>query len=423
MLDKESDFRYVSFRNDSGELIDLDLSVDLLPLRADDEHAILAGKDIAFLYESITERKFAATIGSADDTVSFSRQLVTPSFGALSTLPAPDPGYKNRLATYALDESVTIPKVVYTDESVGSWSDLIEKASIPRVTVQELLIADRIICKDPILAAYDNQAKLNRFYTPNLSTVRDATNMRVEANNATAWQKESYTDNLYSVSGDEVNPHPWPVTESSRETSVRSEDGEIVMIKREERTSYEGHFHRTGYGDPKEGSFTRNVWHSECIDYAASIYYDLYILVVGINIACGAKYRAVFHFAYSQSYYVHGFDDDSKNYAGSSSGYGYLIGDEVTVPEHGASFVPRSNVFAPGVLSDILRRYQKIDPLINGFLNATNTPRWDELYQTQLSYNQPWIIDAGLSRSYDESVIIKPLGYIVTLGNHTRWKS
>lgn len=420
MLDKESDFRYISFRNDSGEPIDLDLSVDLLPLRTDDEHAILAGKDIVFLYESITERKFAAAIGSADDIVSFSRQMVAPSFHGLDVVSNSN---KSPPVRYALDESVDIPKVVYTDVDKGSWEDFIEKASISRVTVKELPSVDRIIRKEPVLAAYDNQAKLNRFYTPNLSTVRDATNMRVEANNATARQKESYTDNLYSVSGDEVNPHPQPVTESSRETSVRSNDGEIVMVKREEHTSYEGRFHQVGYGDPKEGSFTRNVWHSECIDYAAFIYYDLYSLAVGINIACGAKYRAVFHFAYSQSYSVHGFEDDSKDYAGSSSGYGYLIGDEVTVPEHGVSFVPRSNVFDSEVLSDIRRRYQKIDPLINGFLNATNTPRWDELHVTQLSYNQPWINVAKLARSYDESVIIKPLGYIVTLGNHTRWKS
>ena len=419
MFDKASDFRYVF-----GEVGDLDLSLDLMPLRTGatahggDKQAIIAGKDIAFLYESITERKFAAAIGSADDIVSFSRKLVAPSFPDLYSV-----SNRNRLVRYALDESVTIPKVVYTDESVGSWSDLIEKASIPRATVQELPTADRIICKEPVLAAFDNQAKLNRFYTPNLSTVRDATHMRVEANNATAWQKESYTDNLYSTSEGEVNPHPRPVTESSREISVRSEDGEIVMIKREEHTSYKGHFHRTGYGDPKEGSFTRNEWHSECIDYAASIYHDLYTLSLGINIAVGAKYRAVFHFAYSQSYSVSGFDDDSNNYAGSSSGYGYLIGDEVTEPEHSFVYVPRSNVFAPGVLSDILRRYRRIDPLTNGFLDATNTPRWDELYQTQLSYNQPWITAAGLARSYDESVIIKPLGYIVTLGNHTRWKS
>lgn len=424
MFDKASDFRYVS-----GEVGDLDLSLDLMPLRTGatahggDKQAIIAGKDIAFLYESITERKFAAAIGSADDIVSFSRKLVAPSFPALSTHPAPDPSYRNRLVTYALDESATIPRVVYTDESAGSWSDLIEKASIPRATVQELPTADRIICKDNILAAFNNQAELNRFYTPNLSTVRAVTNMRVDAHDATAWQKESYTDNLYSTSGGEVDPHPRPVTESSIETSVRSEDGEVVMFKSEEHTSYKGHFHRVGYGDPKEGSFTLNEWHSECIDYRASIGYDLYQLSPAVNIAYGAKYRAVFHFTYSQMYSVHGFDNVNKDYTGSSIGYGYIIGDEVAVPEHGVSFVPRSNVFAPEVLSDILRRYRQIDPLINGFLNATNTPRWDELYQSQLSYNQPWITEAGLARSYNESIVIKPLGYIVTLGNHTRWKS
>ena len=420
MLDKESDFRYVSFRNDSGELIDLDLSVDLLPLRTDDEHAILAGKDIAFLYESITERKFAAAIGSADDIVSFSRQMVAPSFPALSTHPAPDPGYRNRLVTYALDESVTIPRVVYTDESAGDWSDFIEKASIPRVTVEELPIVDRIIRKEPVLAVFDNQAKLNRFYTPNLSTVRDVTDMRVEAYEASAQSSEAYTESLYPHSGNNI--YPPSVTASSGAVSVQSEDGEIVAFMRQERTSYQGIFNRYGHGASPEG-FIRNRWSSRCVNFAAYTGYDLYQLsAAALNIAVGAKYRAVFHFAYSQRYSVSGFENDSKNYAGSSSGYGYLIGDEATVPEYGVSFVPRSNVFTAEILLDIRKHYQKIDPISGGFMSATNAPRWDDL-KVAYSSAATWQDHAGFARNYDDSLILKPLGYIVTLGNHTRWKS
>ena len=421
MFDKASDFRYVSFRDDSGELIDLNLSVDLLPLRTDDKHAILAGKDIAFLYESITERKFATARGSADDIVSFSRKLVTPSFPALSTHPAPDPGYRNRLVTYALDESVTIPRVVYTDESAGGWSDFIEKASIPRVTVEELPITDgRAIRKEPVLAAFDNQAKLNRFYTPNLSTVRDVTNMRVEAYNASTEASVAYTESLYPES--DGNIYPPSVTASTEDASVQVADGEIIAFKRRERTYYNGNFGDGGI--PGTNRFLKNIWSSRCITYAANTSYDLYNLSPGINIAVGAKYRAVFHFAYSQSYTVQGFDDESKNYSGDSSGYGYLIGDEATVPEYNFLYVPRSNVFASEVLSDIRRHYQKIDPISNGFMNPTNAPRWDDLfhdpYSTYPSYHGVY---ANFRRNYDDSIVLKPLGYIVTLGNHTRWKS
>ena len=152
---------------------------------------------------------------------------------------------------------------------------------------------------------------------------------------------------------------------------------------------------------------------------------DLYQLpAAALNIAVGAKYRAVFHFAYSQSYSVSGFKDDSKNYADSSSGYGYLIGDEVAVPEYGASFVPRSNVFDGEVLSDIRRRYQKIDPISNGFMDPTNAPRFDDLFQDPYStYPGYHGVYASFHRYYNDSLILKPLGYIVTLGNHTRWKS
>ena len=419
MLDKESDFHYVSFRNDSGELIDLDLSVDLLPLRTDDEHAILAGKDIAFLYESITERKFAAAIGSADDIVSFSRQMVAPSFPALDS--PHTPGGKGRLVTYALDEIVTIPRVVYTDEEIGSWRDLIEKASIPRVTVEELPIVDRIIRKEPVLAAYDNQAKLNRFYTPNLSTVRAVTDMRVEAYKASAQASVAYTESLYTYK--DGNIYPPSVTASTEDGSVQVEDGEIVAFKRSESTFYNGNFGDGGI--PGANKFLKNIWSSRCITYNAAVSSDLYQLpAAALNIAVGAKYRAVFHFAYSQSYSVSGFKDDSKNYADSSSGYGYLIGDEVAVPEHGSSFVPRSNVFYGEVLSDIRRRYQKIDPISNGFMDPTNAPRFDDLFQDPYStYPGYHGVYASFHRYYNDSLILKPLGYIVTLGSHTRWKS
>lgn len=412
MFDKASDFHYVS-----GDVGDLDLSIDLMPLRTDDKQAIIAGKDIAFLYESITERKFAAAIGSADDIVSFSRQMVAPSFPALDS--PHTPGGKGRLVTYALDEIVTIPRVVYTDEEIGSWRDLIEKASIPRVTVEELPIVDRIIRKEPVLAAFNNQAKLNRFYTPNLSTVRAVTDMRVEAAKETVQASVAYTESLYPES--DGNIYPPSVTASTEADSVQSADGEIVAFKRSERTSYQGIFNTYGHGANPEG-FIKNRWSSRCITYNASASADLYMLSPGINIAVGAKYRAVFHFAYSQSYGVSGFKDDSKNYAGSSSGYGYLIGDEATVPEYNFLYVPRSNVFTAETLYDIRRHYQKIDPILNGFLSATNAPRWDDLNVTYPTA-ATWQSHASFVRNYDDSIVIKPLGYIVTLGNHTRWKS
>ena len=416
MFEKASDFRYVS-----GDVGDLDLSIDLMPLRTGatahgiDKQAILAGKDIAFLYESITERKFAAAIGSADDIVSFSRKLVAPSFPDLYSN-----SNRDRLVRYALAESATIPRVVYTDESVGSWSDLIEKASIPRATVQELPTADRIICKDNILAAFNNQAELNRFYTPTLSTVRDVTDMRVEAFEESVQASVAYTESLYPNS--ENNIYPPSITASTEAESVQSADGEIVAFKRRERTSYQGIFNSYGHGASPEG-FIRNRWSSRCVNFAAYTGYNLYQLpAAALNIAVGAKYRAVFHFAYSQSYSVSGFDDDSKNYSGSSIGYGYLIGDEATVPEYGASFVPRSNVFTAEILLDIRKHYQKIDPISEGFMSATNAPRWDDLKVTYSSA-ATWQDHAGFVRNYDDSIVIKPLGYIVTLGNHTRWKS
>lgn len=410
MFDKASDFHYVS-----GDVGDLDLSIDLMPLRTDDKQAIIAGKDIAFLYESITERKFAAAIGSADDIVSFSRKLVAPSFVDLYSV-----SNRDRLVRYALDESVTIPRVVYTDKSAGDWPDFIEKASIPRATVQELPTADRIICKDNILAAFNNQAKLNRFYTPNLSTVRAVTDMRVEAYNASTEASVAYTESLYPES--DGNIYPPSVTASTEDASVQVADGEIVVSKRTESTYYNGNFGDGGI--PGTNRFLKNIWSSRCITYNASASNDLYMLSPGINIAVGAKYRAVFHFAYSQSYGVSGFDDDSKNYADSSSGYGYLIGDEATVPEYNFLYVPRSNVFTAETLYDIRKHYQKIDPISNGFMNPTNAPRWDDLfhdpYSTYPSYHGVY---AHFSRTYDDSIVIKPLGYIVTLGNHTRWKS
>ena len=416
MFDKASDFRYVS-----GDVGDLDLSIDLMPLRTGatahgvDKQAILAGKDIAFLYESITERKFAAAIGSADDIVSFSRQMVVPSFRGLNVASASD---KSRPARYALDESVAIPRVVYTDKSAGDWSDFIEKASIPRATVQELPTADRIICKDNILAAFNNQAKLNRFYTPNLSTVRAVTDMRVEAYNASTEASVAYTENLYPES--DGNIYPPSVTASTEAASVQVADGEIVVSKRTESTYYNGDFGDGGI--PGTNRFLKNIWSSRCITYNADASLDLYMLSPGINIAVGAKYRAVFHFAYSQSYGVRGFEDDSKNYADSSSGYGYLIGDEATVPEYNFLYVPRSNVFTAEILLDIRKHYQKIDPISNGFLSATNAPRWDDLNVTYPSA-ATWQNHAGFVRNYDDSIVLKPLGYIVTLGNHTRWKS
>lgn len=416
MFDKASDFRYVS-----GEVGDLDLSLDLMPLRTGatahggDKQAILAGKDIAFLYESITERKFAAAIGSADDIVSFSRKLVAPSFPDLYSV-----SNRNRLVRYALAESATIPRVVYTDESAGSWSDLIEKASIPRATVQELPIADRIICKDNILAAFNNQAELNRFYTPTLSTVRDVTDMRVDAFEESVQASVAYTESLYPNS--ENNIYPPSITASTEAESVRSADGEIVAFKRSERTSYQGIFNRYGHGASPEG-FIKNKWSSRCVNFAAYTEYDLYQLTsAAINIAVGAKYRAVFHFAYSQNYSASGFDDDSKNIAGSSSGYGYLIGDEATVPEYGVSFVRRSNVFTADILLDIRKHYQKIDPISKGFMSTTNAPKWDDLNVTYPTA-ATWQEHADFLRNYDDSIVLKPLGYIVTLGNHTRWKS
>ena len=416
MFDKASDFRYVS-----GEVGDLDLSLDLMPLRTGatahrgDKQAIIAGKDIAFLYESITERKFAAAIGSADDIVSFSRKLVAPSFPDLYSV-----SNKKRLVRYALAESATIPRVVYTDESVGSWSDLIEKASIPRATVQELPTADRIICKDNILAAFNNQAELNRFYTPTLSTVRDVTDMRVDAFEESVQASVAYTESLYPNS--ENNIYPPSITASTEAESVRSADGEIVAFKRSERTSYQGIFNRYGHGASPEG-FIKNKWSSRCINFSAYTEYDLYQLTsAAINIAVSAKYRAVFHFAYSQNYSASGFDDDSKNIAGSSSGYGYLIGDEATVPEYGVSFVRRSNVFTADILLDIRKHYQKIDPISKGFMSTTNAPKWDDLNVTYPTA-ATWQEHAGFLRNYDDSIVLKPLGYIVTLGNHTRWKS
>ena len=411
MFDKASDFCYVS-----GDVGDLDLSIDLMPLRTDDKQAIIAGKDIAFLYESITERKFAAAIGSADDIISFSRQMVAPSFRGLNVASASD---KSRPARYALDESVAIPRVVYTDKSSGDWSDFIEKASIPRVTVEKLPSDERIIRKEPVLAAFNNQAKLNRFYTPNLSTVRAVTDMRVEAAKETVQASVAYTESLYPES--DGNIYPPSVTASTEAASVQSADGEIVAFKRSERTSYQGIFNTYGHGANPEG-FIKNRWSSRCITYNASASADLYMLSPGINIAVGAKYRAVFHFAYSQSYSVSGFDDKSKNYSGGSSGYGYLIGDEATVPEYNFLYVPRSNVFTAEILLDIRKHYQKIDPISNGFLSATNAPRWDDLNVTYPPA-ATWQNHASFVRNYDDSIVIKPLGYIVTLGNHTRWKS
>lgn len=421
MLDKKSDFCYVSFRNDSGEPIDLDLSVDLLPLRTVDEHAILAGKDIAFLYESITERKFAAAIGSADDIVSFSRRLVAPSFhgfDVVSTSNVSPP------VSYALDESVSIPRVVYTDRKshYGSWDDLFDKASVPRVTVKELPSVDRIIRKKPVLAAFDNQSKLNRFYTPNLSAARDATNMRVNALKESVQVSVADTDSCYPNS--ENNIYPPSVTASTDASSVYSEDGEIVALEQYERTSYNGTFNLYGHdGSPK--GFLRNEWHSYCYNFAAKTGYDLYLLAPrSVNIAPpGAKYRAVFYFSYRQSYAVSGFEDSNKNISGSSDGRGYLIGDETTVPEHGIKFVPRSNVFTFGILNDIRKHYQGIDPVSEGFLSATNVPNWYALSPPYPTDGNVWQVIKKFSRRYDASIVLKPMGYIVTLGNHTRWKS
>lgn len=421
MLDKESDFRYVSFRNDSGELIDLDLSVDLLPLRADDEHAILAGKDIAFLYESMTERKFAAAIGSTDDFVSFSRELVAPSFHGLDVFSNSNTSPPVR---YALDESVFIPRVVYSEryKDSGSWNDLFDKASISSVTVKELPSVDRIICKEPVLAAFDNQAKLNRFYTPNLSTVRAATYMRVEAAKESVQVSVADTDSCYPNSGNNI--YPPSVTASTENSTIHSEDGEIVAFERYENSSYKGHFFPYGFDDATEG-FVENRWRSQCYTFTAGTGYDLYQLSPGaVNIAYGAKYRAVFYFSYYQEYAVYGFKDSTKNISGLIKRGGYLIGDEHTVPEFGVSFASRNYVFTPGILYDIRKHYQKIDPVSEGFLSATNAPDWRDLAATENTPDGSLLpVRKEFTRRYKDRIVLKPMGYIVTLGNHTRWKS
>ena len=244
--------------------------------------------------------------------------------------------------------------------------------------------------------------------------------MKVDAFEESVQASVAYTESLYPNS--ENNIYAPSITASTEAESVRSADGEIVAFKRSERTSYQGIFNRYGYGASPEG-FIKNKWFSRCVTFAAYTEYDLYQLTsASINIAVGAKYRAVFHFAYSQNYSASGFNNDSKNIAGSSSGYGYLIGDEATVPEYGVSFVPRSNVFTADILLDIRKHYQKIDPISKGFMSTTNAPNWDDLNVTYPTA-ATWQEHASFLRNYDDSIVLKPLGYIVTLGNHTRWKS
>ena len=92
------------------------------------------------------------------------------------------------------------------------------------------------------------------------------------------------------------------------------------------------------------------------------------------------------------------------------------------MPEYGVSFVRRSNVFTADILLDIRKHYQKIDPISKGFMSTTNAPKWDDLNVTYPTA-ATWQEHAGFLRNYDDSIVLKPLGYIVTLGNHTRWKS
>lgn len=414
MFERASDFHYVS-----DEVSDLDLSLELMPLRTgvtangNEKQAIIAGKDLAFLRESITERKFAAAIGSNDDFVSFSRRLDDSPCDAFTS--------GGNLEKYALDESVSIPRVVYSDKRVGLWADLFNKASIPCVAVQQIPTADRVVHRARVLAAFDNQSKLNRFYTPNLSAARAATGMRVGAYDATVQVSVADTDSCYQNS--ENNIYPPSVTTSTESNSVRMKDGEIVALKRYESTSYEGVFNLYGHeGTPK--GFVRNEWRSRCYTFAAKTGYDLYLLTPGsVNVAPGAKYRIVFHFEYWQRYGVDGYKDSKKNIAGSRIGFGYIIGDEVTAPKMGITFVPRSNAFTPEILSDIRRHYQGIDPALEGFLDASNVPNWYDLNPPYETDSNVWQVAKEFSRRYEEWIILKPLGYIVTLGNHTRWKS
>jgi len=318
------------------------------------------------------------------------------------------------IESYAIDESSEISSLVETDISVGSWADFILKSGITRTALEPLPSRDGVLRRSVILASFYNQNLLQRFFTANLDRAINVTSLGVGGISGSQNVATAETSSLYPNSGNNIYP-PVVSSESYSETKS-SKDGEILAFRMYENTSYNGTFNKYGYGATHEG-FISNKWRSICETLYARTTYDLYQLSAGWYMRPGAKYRVVFHVAYKQSYYRHGLE--TGNVFGEKYKYAYIVGAEVTVTS-GLQFVPRSNLFTSNIIDGIRSRFWDFKPTTNGFMSPTNCPLWGELSKT-IPQHATWQMQASLTRNYEETIILKPIGFIVTLGDHTKW--
>lgn len=413
------DYYYV----DKGSLARIKIDETTLPNRTGSAAFVVRGEDIAFLGEAVKERENATAETFDGDKVKVDGVSSSQIAGILTKL---NNGGR-RLHAIAISSSAVLPDLIYGVSGSGDdcttidrYIQLVEAQGISlSVTLDDLVDPGPILESTAILDAFNNEKKLTRF-APRSRELFYVERYLVDRRRETFGRIVESSTDAYKLQTDASGhdyPYPNDLDGEYVEDSITEYEDKVTLYMKSETTTYTGRWDLVGR------RLTTNRWNSNMVEEWRHRDINIFRMPSNYYIPDGIRVRPLFRFKYSQRF-------ASTLWKNGESGRTADVEDEMAVQCGFALGGAMTKSSGWWTLYGTFW-YDRIDLIKSAcgrtprhsYCRINNLPEWHEMtdvtpgaYINTLDYRD-------FSRSYDERIEAEFIGYIVELGNHTKWWS